>query len=98
MDLRNPCLGFTQCFDAGMHGMGTEYQGIIMRDRRAHHKLCVGLGFECMYKAAALQRDDHRKLIDIARSVGYDSDAAFSKTFKRVTGMVPGEYRRSVVD
>jgi len=31
------------------------------------------------------QRD--KKLIDVARSVGYESDAAFSKAFKRVVGV-----------
>jgi len=51
-----------------------------------------------MYKATALLREDHRKLIEVARSVGYDSDAALSKTFKRVLGVAPGEYRRSAVD
>jgi hypothetical protein len=33
-----------------------------------------------------------KKLIDVARSVGYESDAAFSKAFKRVVGANPGEY------
>ena len=33
-----------------------------------------------------------KKLMDVARSVGYDSDAAFSKAFKRVVGANPGEY------
>jgi AraC-like DNA-binding protein len=28
----------------------------------------------------------------VARSVGYESDAAFSKAFKRVVGANPGEY------
>jgi Helix-turn-helix domain len=36
------------------------------------------------------QRD--KKLIDVARLVGYESDAAFSKAFKRVVGANPGEY------
>jgi AraC-like DNA-binding protein len=36
------------------------------------------------------QRD--KKLIDIARLVGYESDAAFSKAFKRAVGANPGEY------
>jgi AraC-like DNA-binding protein len=36
------------------------------------------------------QRD--KKLIEIARLVGYESDAAFSKAFKRVVGANPGEY------
>ena len=38
----------------------------------------------------AQQRD--KKLVDVARSVGYESDAAFSKAFKRVVGARPGEY------
>ncbi len=46
-----------------------------------------------MHKALPLLRAD-RKLIDIARSVGYESDAAFNKAFKRVLGITPGEYRR----
>ena len=41
-------------------------------------------------KALLQQRD--KKLIDVARLVGYESDAAFSKAFKRVVGANPGEY------
>ena len=48
-----------------------------------------------MYKATGLLREDDRRLIDVAKSVGYDSDAAFSKAFKRVLGVAPREYRRS---
>jgi len=49
-----------------------------------------------MYKATGLlQQEDDMKLFDIARSVGYDSDAAFSKAFKRVLGVAPRKYRRS---
>jgi len=51
-----------------------------------------------MYKATGLLRDDHRKLFEVAKSVGYDSDAAFSKTFKRVLGVAPGAYRRNTID
>ena len=51
-----------------------------------------------MYKAiGSLQKDD-RKLFEIAKSVGYDSDAAFSKAFKRVLGVAPREYRRSATE
>src|ERR1700722_8240008 len=38
-----------------------------------------------------LQRRD-KKLIDVARLVGYESDAAFSKAFKRVVWANTGEY------
>ena len=45
-----------------------------------------------MQKGMRLLQQRDKKLIDIARSVGYESDAAFSKAFKRVVGASPGEY------
>jgi AraC-like DNA-binding protein len=45
-----------------------------------------------MQKAMQLLQQRDKKLIDVARSVGYASDAAFSKAFKRVVGANPGEY------
>jgi AraC-like DNA-binding protein len=42
-----------------------------------------------MQKAIQLLRDRDKKLIDVAKSVGYESDAAFSKAFKRVVGANP---------
>ena len=48
-----------------------------------------------MYKASGLLQENGGKLFEVAKSVGYDSDAAFSKAFKRVLGMAPKEYRRS---
>ncbi len=47
-----------------------------------------------MYKATGLLQKDGMKLFEVAKSVGYDSDAAFSKAFKRVLGVAPREYRR----
>jgi len=47
-----------------------------------------------MQKAMQLLEQRDKKLIDVARSVGYESDAAFSKAFKRVVGSNPGEYLR----
>jgi len=47
-----------------------------------------------MQKAIQLLEQRDKKLIDVARSVGYESDAAFSKAFKRVVGASPGEYLR----
>jgi AraC-like DNA-binding protein len=51
-----------------------------------------------MYKATGLLQEDDRKLFEVAKSVGYDSDAAFSKAFKRVLGMAPKEYRRNATE
>ena len=45
-----------------------------------------------MQKAMQLLEQRDKKLINVARSVGYESDAAFSKAFKRVVGASPGEY------
>jgi AraC-like DNA-binding protein len=45
-----------------------------------------------MQKAMQLLQQRDKKLIDVARSVGYESGAAFSKAFKRVVGINPGEY------
>jgi AraC-like DNA-binding protein len=52
-----------------------------------------------MQKAMQLLEQRDKKLIDVARSVGYESDAAFSKAFKRVVGANPGEYlKRGIAD
>lgn len=48
-----------------------------------------------MQKAAALLRERNSTLAQIALSVGYDSEAAFSKAFKRALGSAPGAYRRA---
>jgi AraC-like DNA-binding protein len=45
-----------------------------------------------MQKAMHLLEQRDKKLIDVARLVGYESDAAFSKAFKRVVGANTGEY------
>ena len=45
-----------------------------------------------MQKAMQLLRQRDKKLIHVARSVGYESDAAFSKAFKRVVGANPSKY------
>lgn len=48
-----------------------------------------------MQKAVQLLQQSDKKLVDVAQSIGYESDAAFSKAFKRVVGLTPGEYRRN---
>ena len=46
-----------------------------------------------MQVAAGLLRDSTAKLIEIAQDVGYESEAAFSRAFKRAVGMSPGAWR-----
>jgi AraC-like DNA-binding protein len=47
-----------------------------------------------MQLAAGLLRDTTAKVVDIARAVGYESEAAFSRAFRRVVGVAPGAWRR----
>lgn len=48
-----------------------------------------------MQKAAVMLREGRSTLAEIALKVGYESEAAFSKAFKRWQGAAPGAYRRA---
>lgn len=48
-----------------------------------------------VYKATQLLRESDLKVVKIASLVGYDSDAAFNRVFKRSIGAAPGQYRKS---
>lgn len=48
-----------------------------------------------MQKAAELLRTGRATLVEIADLVGYESEAAFSKAYKRWVGASPGAYRRA---
>ncbi len=47
-----------------------------------------------MQLAAGLLRDTSRKVAEVALAVGYESEAAFSRAFKREVGVSPGAWRR----
>jgi AraC-like DNA-binding protein len=46
-----------------------------------------------MQVAASMLRDTNVKLIEVALGVGYESEAAFSRAFKRAVGVAPGAWR-----
>jgi transcriptional regulator GlxA family with amidase domain len=48
-----------------------------------------------MFRAGHLLRHTDKPLVEVAGSVGYESEAAFNKAFKRSSGAAPGAYRRS---
>ncbi|POZ62960.1 AraC family transcriptional regulator [Chromobacterium alticapitis] len=48
-----------------------------------------------MQRARALLGGSRLSLAEVAARVGYDSDAAFQRAFKRLAGVPPGEYRRA---
>jgi len=47
--------------------------------------------------SSKLLKESNQKLIAVATAVGYDSDTAFSKIFKKHKKMAPGEYRNQVM-
>ena len=49
-----------------------------------------------LQKAAGLLRGGAAGIGEVAARVGYESDAAFNKAFKRTMGVTPGAYRRSL--
>jgi AraC-like DNA-binding protein len=46
-----------------------------------------------MQLAAKRLTDTNAKVASVAEAVGYDSEAAFSRAFKKVTGHSPREWR-----
>jgi transcriptional regulator GlxA family with amidase domain len=48
-----------------------------------------------MYRAGVQLRRGRLSIAEIAAEVGYESEAAFSKAFKRLNGVAPGEYRKT---
>jgi AraC-like DNA-binding protein len=52
------------------------------------------LGQWRMQLAAERLRDSDAKLIEVALDVGYESEAAFSRAFRRAVGESPGSWRR----
>jgi len=49
-----------------------------------------------MFRASHLLRRTDKAMVEVAGSVGYESEAAFNKAFKRVAGVAPGAYRRQM--
>jgi AraC-like DNA-binding protein len=47
-----------------------------------------------MQVASRLLRDGSAKVVRIALDVGYESEAAFARAFKRIVGVTPGAWRR----
>ena len=47
-----------------------------------------------MQQARRLLRDRHLPIAEVAMEMGYTSEAAFSRAFKRIAGTSPGQIRR----
>ena len=51
-----------------------------------------------MYKAGCLIRSGRKSLAQTARAVGYQTDSAFNRIFRRHFGVTPAAYRRSMAE
>jgi AraC-like DNA-binding protein len=51
-----------------------------------------------MYRAVEFLRSSKFTVTEIAEQVGYDSETAFSKAFKRQMGQSPNQYRKQSVN
>ena len=49
-----------------------------------------------LLRAMVLLAESDRSVIDVATEVGFDSASAFTRTFRRVVGETPSDYRRRV--
>jgi AraC-like DNA-binding protein len=47
-----------------------------------------------MHKASTLIRRNNSNMSEVAHAVGYESESAFTKIFKKQTGITPSEFRR----
>ena len=48
-----------------------------------------------MQRACSLLRETNAKVLEVGMDVGYESEAAFSRAFKRIVGVSPGAWRRA---
>jgi AraC-like DNA-binding protein len=69
----------------------------VLAERFAHLVGHPPMGYLTRWRmqvAARLLADGLAKVSAVAREIGYDSEAAFSRAFKRAAGMPPGVWRR----
>jgi AraC-like DNA-binding protein len=51
-----------------------------------------------IYRAARLLRETELNISNVVRAVGYESEPSFSNAFKKIHGVPPGRYRRTMRD
>lgn len=78
---------------AGISGMSRSAFASRFRERIGEPPLAYVVRWR-MFKAGHMLRRSGMAIGEIAARVGYESEAAFNKAFKRVIGMTPAKYRR----
>jgi AraC-like DNA-binding protein len=71
---------------SALHERFSQYLGMPPSQYLAHWRIQVG---------SRLLRETQRTVASIAHDVGYESEAAFSRAFRRLVGLPPAAWRRS---
>lgn len=71
---------------SALHERFTELTGLAPMQYLAHWRMQLGAG---------LLREGRTKVAAVAQEVGYESEAAFARAFKRLMGQPPAAWRRS---
>ncbi len=74
---------------SALHQRFVQYLGLPPMQYLANWRIQLG---------ARLLRDSHSTVATIALEVGYDSEAAFSRAFKRLVGMPPATWRKAQIN
>jgi AraC-like DNA-binding protein len=104
--LRDPMVGHALALLHGRPGHAWTLESLahdvglsrsVLAERFAHLVGHPPMGYLTRWRmqvAARLFADGPAKVSAVAREVGYDSEAAFSRAFKRAAGVPPGAWRR----
>src|SRR5262249_34305001 len=84
-DIRLCTLADVACMSAH------HFSGLFRQSTRlSPHRYVIGQPIE---RAKEMLRTSDRDMLDIALATGFSDQSHFSKTFRRITGMVPSAYR-----
>ena len=94
--MRAHCDGHLSLSDVADHVYVSQWHLSKLINRHAGQSFFDLLGRMRVDRAKALLTDSSLRIHDVAERSGFSDVAHFSKSFKRLTGMTPGEYRDSL--
>ncbi len=103
--LRLSARAIVSTLDSGCGSLGHVARSVGLSERTLQRRLNrCGCGFAELVEAVRLTRaelllgDAGMSLVEVALSLGYSDQTAFSRAFKRWTSLTPGVYRRRGID
>ena len=70
-------------------------QRILHKDGFSYSQLLEKTRFEM---AVEMLQESDNQLIEIALDLGYENQSNFTRSFKRISGISPGAYRRQMLE